>query len=61
MSEVYQCAGNILVWLGDSNPSLEKAVDHIQDIGKIHRTEWQETWDEIDVYRAHLRRGAVAV
>lgn len=48
MPHIYGCAGNILVWLGEGTSDLHEAMDSVQEISRIYRTEWQEAFDDAD-------------
>ncbi|KFY50076.1 hypothetical protein V496_09611 [Pseudogymnoascus sp. VKM F-4515 (FW-2607)] len=61
MSAIYKHAGNIVVWLGEGNETLYEAIDHIQDISKMYRTEWQEAFDEANLQYAHQHREGAAM
>jgi hypothetical protein len=64
MSHIYNCAGNVLVWLGTGNKRLcEQGVDLVQDFGKWYRTEYQEAYDddESQPWRAHVHRNSAEV
>ncbi|KAM3414615.1 Heterokaryon incompatibility protein 6, OR allele [Cercospora zeina] len=61
MSSIYQRAGNILVWLGEGNTELNKAVDVVQDFGKLYRTEYQEAFDDAEPNIAIVHRERMAL
>jgi hypothetical protein len=61
MAEIYQRAGNIVVWLGQGTPTLYDAIDAIQSSAALYRTEWQEAFDDCDPEIARLHRNGAEV
>ncbi|KAI9159071.1 Heterokaryon incompatibility protein [Paramyrothecium foliicola] len=61
MSDIYQRAGNVLVWLGEGHEQLYQAVDLVQEFAMFYRTEYQEAFDDTNPYLASLHREQAAV
>ncbi|CZT20895.1 uncharacterized protein RCC_06755 [Ramularia collo-cygni] len=61
MSSIYQRAGNVLVWLGEGNETLYKALDDVQFFSTLYRTEFQEAYDDVDQRLAFIWRNSAAV
>jgi hypothetical protein len=61
MSDIYQRAGNILVWLGEGNEQLYEALDLVQRYASFYRMEYQEAYDDVHPYLANMHRQRVAV
>ncbi|CAK1367859.1 unnamed protein product [Cercospora beticola] len=61
MSSIYQRAGNVLVWLGEGDTQLYRALDVVQVCGRWYRSEYLEAYDDGHPNRAFLHREGAAV
>lgn len=61
MTAIYQRAGNVLVWLGEGNEQLYQAVDLVQKYAMFYRMEYQEAFDNTNLYLASSHREQTAV
>ncbi|KAF9893218.1 hypothetical protein FE257_011641 [Aspergillus nanangensis] len=48
MGEIYQKAGNIIVWLGESEDFSGQAIDELEHLSKMKRNEFLEIFDNAD-------------
>ena len=56
MGSIYRNAGNIIVWLGESDEYSEKAIVSLQKTSLLYRTEYIEAFDNADLYLATAHR-----
>jgi hypothetical protein len=56
MGSIYRNAGNIIVWLGESDAHSERAIKSLQSASLLYRTEYIEAFDNADPYIATAHR-----